>query len=65
MALSQKQKRQIGDIIVNDIHNIMEFYSEQLENKIGLQELSIDDEADVNNFLISIISRIPNNIYKK
>ena len=65
MALSQKQKRQIGDIIVNDIHNIMEFYSEQLENKIGSQELSIDDEADVNNFLISIISRIPNNIYKK
>ena len=65
MALSQKQKRQIGDIIVNDIHNIMEFYSEQLENKIGLQELSIEDEADVNNFLISIISRIPNNIYKK
>ena len=65
MALSQKQKRQIGDIIVNDIHNIMEFYSEELENKIHLQELSIDDEADVNNFLISIISRIPNNIYKK
>tara|TARA_R110000737_G_scaffold102813_1_gene136205 strand:- start:91 stop:288 length:198 start_codon:yes stop_codon:yes gene_type:complete len=65
MALSQKQKRQIGDIIVNDIHKIMEFYSEELENKIHLQELSIDDEADVNNFLISIISRIPNNIYKK
>jgi len=65
MGLSNKQKRQVGDLIINDIHCIIEFYYEKLENKYQLQDLTMDDEKDVNDFLLSIINRIPNNIYKK
>ena len=65
MALNNKQKRQIGDVIVNDIHCFMEFYSERLKSKYQLQDLSEEDEVEVNDFLIKIIKKIPNNIYKK
>lgn len=64
MALSNKQKRQIGDDIVDSIHVLIEFWDEKLEQRRFRNFGDVKSE-EVDKYLKSLIKRIPNNIYKK
>lgn len=63
MALSNKKKRAIGDFLVDNLHLLNEFFEEKIEYTNSLRELKETDEKDVQEYILKLAKKIPNNQY--